>query len=118
MTNFQVEPAPAAQANPYLPGGGMKPLVCEQFQGINTSTSRPGVDVKQLYWCDGFMPIGPLFLRTMPGVGDPIHTETTTSISFFDFFNIGSTPYCVVIHTDGSIHVVNTTSLVETQIAP
>ena len=117
MAKFRIDPPAESQANPYVPTD-IRPLVCEQFMGINTSTSRPGVDDKQMFWCDGFMPIGPRFARTLPGVGAPIHTETTTSVSFFDFFNIGATPYMVVIHADGSIHVVNTTTLVETLIAP
>ena len=118
MTKFDEQPAPRAQENPYLPAGAIPPLICEDFMGINTSTSRPGVDPKQLYWCDGFMPLGPRFLRTIPGVGDALYTAVTTSISFFDFFNIGATPYSVVIGIDGSITVVNTTTLVSTEIAP
>lgn len=103
--------------SPYIPPGP-PPLVFEEFQGINTSTSRPGVDDKQAYWFDGFMPIGRRFLRTMYGVGTPIHFEDSASISFFGFINIGATPYCIVIHLDGSVHAVNTDTSAEAEIAP
>lgn len=103
--------------SPYLPPG-VQPLVFEEFQGINTSTSRPGVDDKQAFWLDGFMPIGRRFLRTMYGVGDPISFTDAAGISFFGFVNIGATPYCIVIHLDGSVHAVNTITRVSTEIAP
>lgn len=103
--------------NPYLPPGP-PPLVFEEFQGINTSTSRPGVADAQMYWCDGFIPIGRRFLRTLYGVGDPITFSDTAPISFFNFINIATTPYCIVIHTDGSVHAVNTQTYTQTEIAP
>jgi len=117
MTTFRVDQPAAEQGNPYVPPGPPEPLLFDQFQGINTSTTRAGVDDKQAYWLDGFMPIGPRFLRTLYDVGTPIHTETGQQIAFFNFGNIGSTPYCIVIHTDGSIHAVNTNTLAATQIA-
>ena len=117
MTKFQVEKPAEAPANPYLPTG-LEPLVFEEFMGINTSTSRYGVDPKQMAWCDGFMPIGPKLLRTLPGIGPSIHTEEGTGVSFFDFANINATPLCIVVHTDGSIHAVNTATLVAPEIAP
>ena len=116
-TPFKVSEQAGEQPNPYTPPGPTEPLLFDQFMGINTSTTRAGVDDKQAYWLDGFMPIGPRFLRTLYDVGTPIHTETNTSIAFFNFGNIGATPYCIVVHTDGSIHAVNTTTLAETQIA-
>ena len=103
--------------SPYLPPG-VQPLVFEEFQGINTSTSRPGVDDKQAFWLDGFMPIGRRFLRTMYGVGTPISFVDAAGISFFGFVNIGATPYCIVIHLDGSVHAVNTITRTSTEIAP
>lgn len=104
------------QRNPYLPPGP-EPLLMEEFAGINTSTTRPGVDEKQCAWIDGFMPIGPRYLRTLYGKGEPIHFEDNASISFFGFANIGSTPYCIVVHIDGSVHAINTQTAAATQIA-
>lgn len=102
--------------SPYLPSGP-PPLIMEEFQGINTSTTRPGVEDRQLWWCDGFMPIGRRFLRTMYGIGTPIHVQTTPKIAFFGFINIGATPYCISVHLDGSIHATNTATGADQQIA-
>jgi hypothetical protein len=88
----------------------------EGFQGMNTYTTRPGVDDKQCWWIDGFMPINERYLRTL--YGPTILTTFTVPISFFNFTNIGSTPYCIVVHTDGSIDAVNTTTAVVQHIAP
>ena len=117
MTKFDV-PAPASpEASPYLPKGPPEPLLFEEFEGIDTQTTRPGVDDKQMAWCDGFMPISRRKLRTLYGVGTPITFVDTPIVSFFAFANIGSTPYCLVVHVDGSIHAVNTITRVATQIA-
>jgi len=108
----------APKQSPYWPNEPADPFVFEQFEGMNTSTTRPGVDDKQGFWFDGFMPVGPRYLRTMWGVGDPISFTDSAPIAFFQFANIGATPYCIVVHTDGSIHAVNTDSFVQTEIAP
>lgn len=103
--------------SPYTPPGP-PPLIFEAFDGINTSTSRPGVTDKQAWWLDGFMPIGPRLLRTLPDIGEPIHLEESQQISFFGFINIGATPYCIVIHNDGSVHAVNQDTATDQVIAP
>lgn len=93
------------KGNPYLPPGPPA-LVMEGFQGINSFTTRPGVKDEQCWWIDGFMPINERYLRTLYG---PLGVVTfTNKISFFNFVNIGPTPYGIVIHTDGSIDAVNT----------
>lgn len=103
--------------NPYSPPGP-KPNVLEEFDGIDTSTSRAGVDDKKCWWIDGFMPIGRRLLRTMYGVGSTIYTAPAgTSIVFFDFANIGTTRICIVILSNGRIDQVNTSTLVVTQMA-
>lgn len=117
MTRFNVSPPRPEEANPYLPPGPPEPLVFEQFDGMNTQPTRPGVDDKQAYWLDGFMPIAPRNLRTLWGVGDPIEFSDSAAISFFAFANIGATPYCIVIHVDGSIHAVNTETYASSEIA-
>lgn len=109
--------APAGeQQSAYLPKGPPEPLIFEEFAGINTSTSRVGVDDKQMFWCDGFMPIGPKFLRTLYGLGAANYTGG--NIAFFDFANIGATPYMLVILSDGSIDAVNTDTSMSSTIAP
>ena len=114
---FRVAPPPTEQPNPFVPAQEAQNLIFEEFQGINTTTSRAGVDDKQAYWLDGFMPIGRRFLRAMYDVGDSIHFDDDVTISFFGFGNIGATPYCIVIHADGSVHAVNTDTQAETEIA-
>ena len=98
------------QGNPYTPAGPPDPLVFEDFEGINTATTRAGVEDKKAYWLDGFMPLGPKRnLRTMYGIGPALFTPTDGSrVVFFDFFNIGSTPYMLAVTSLGGIYAVNT----------
>lgn len=114
---FKISEPASPEGSPYLPPGPPEPLLFEEFDGINTQTTRPGVDDKQMAWCDGFMPIAKRKLRTMYGVGTPIIYAMPATISFFGFANIGATPYCIVIHADGSIDAVNTNTYVQRQIA-
>lgn len=110
-------PPQGLNPTPLTPAGPPEPQVFETFDGIDTQTSRPGVPDSKAWWIDGFMPIGPRFLRTMWDVGARIHFDDDAEVAFFEFANIGSDPYCIVIHVDGSIHAVNTISLSETLIA-
>src|ERR1700687_5029548 len=93
------------EGNPYLPNN-VPPLSMEQFQGINTYTTRPGVKDEQCWWIDGFMPINERFLRTM--YGPTLAFAGDIPISFIGFANIGATPYCIIMHKDGSVHALNT----------
>lgn len=93
------------QQNPYAYING--PLVCEQFEGINTSTSRAGVPAEQMRWCDGFMPLDKNHLRTLYDVGPTLYTAVGTTIVFFYFVNISSTPYAVVFLANGAVVAVN-----------
>ena len=96
---------------------GPTPLVCELFQGIDTTTTRSGVPDQQMYWCDGWMPIAPRKLRTLYGVGTPLYSNPA-GISCYFFYNLGSTPYCVVFLDDGSAVQVNVLNGAVTQIMP
>jgi len=117
MGRFQVQQPPAAQENPYFTPA-FQPLVFEQFNGINTNTTRPGVKDEQMWWCDGFMPLGPMFLRTLPGIGPALFTAPAgTTLVFFDFANISTTPYMIAFISDGSIYAINTVTAVATKIA-
>lgn len=106
---------PVQDENPYQPAQPA-PLVMEKFQGIQTSTSRPGVADEQCYWIDGFMPIGPNFLRTLYDVGDKLWTAPTT-MTMMQFCNIGSTQIMMAILGDGSIWQVLVATGVAQQIA-
>ena len=63
------------------------------------------------------MPIGKRFLRTMYGVGAALYTASTSPVAFFDFANISSTPYMIVVRNDGGIDAVNATTGVASNIA-
>ena len=107
------------QPTPYTPAGPADPLIFEAFEGINTATLRPGVDDKQAAWLDGFMPLGPgRNLRTMYGIAPALFMPSGNDrVVFFDFFNIGSTPYMLVVVNTGEIYAVNTNTGVSTSIA-
>lgn len=115
MSLKQPKPAVAEQETQYLPAGP-DPQVFEEFEGVYTTTSRPGVDDKQMWWCDGFMPIGRRFLRTMYGVGSILYTASKPIVCF-DFANITVTPYMIVVLNDGSIIAVNALTAVASTIA-
>ena len=116
MSKFDVKPPAQQEANPYLPAGPPEPLLFEEFEGMNTQTTRPGVDDKQMAWFDGFMPIARRKLRTLPDVGLPM-TFPVSTVSFFAFANIGATPYCISVMADGSIIATNTATFVGATIA-
>ena len=107
------------QPSQYLPAGPPDPLIFEAFEGINTATLRPGVDDKQAYWLDGWMPLGPgRNLRTMYGISAALYAAPAPlAVAFFDFGNIGSTPYMILVQSDGSIMAVNTNTSVASAIA-
>ncbi len=108
-------PIEPEKPNPYL-NTPIGPLVMEQFEGMDTYTTRPGVDDKQCWWIDGFLCLKERNLRTL--YGPTLALTSDGNISFFGFANIGSTPYCIIIHSDGGVHAMNTTTLTTTQIAP
>jgi hypothetical protein len=97
--------------NPYLPQG-THPIVFDTFVGINTDASRPGIKDEEMYWCDGFMPLGKNNLRTLPGVGPSIFNDTdpTSRVVWFNFGNIAATPYMIVLLSNGALLAVNTTT--------
>jgi hypothetical protein len=87
---------------------GPKPLISEEWQGINTATTRTGVDEKMLAWCEGFFPLEPGNLRCLPDrTPTPIFTTSSAAIVFMATGNIKATPYIFVFLADGSIQVVN-----------
>lgn len=89
----------------------------EEFQGLFTSTTRPGVKDEQCWIMDGYIPLGRMDARTLPGAGPVVWTPPSGTISFFDFANIAATPYSIVIVTDGSVYAVNTATGGASQIA-
>lgn len=112
-----------AQPSQYLPSGPPDPLMFEGFEGINTMTLRPGVDDKEAAWLSNFMPLGPKRnLRTMWGLSAPLSTVAelgypSATISFFEFVNIGTNPYCFLVLSNGALYVINTNTGVPKLIA-
>jgi hypothetical protein len=91
--------------------GDLAGLTFNQFAGVNTATTRPGVPDEMAYWLDGFMPLAPSNLRTLYGIGNAIYTATGgKTIVCFYFYNLGATPYAIVFLSDGSAIQVNTST--------
>lgn len=65
-------------------------LSFEQFQGVNTATTRPGVQDSQAYWLDGFMPLAPGNARTLWGIGSSIFSPPVGEISSVSIVSAGS----------------------------
>ena len=97
---------------------GLEELVFDKFKTLNTKPTPAGIADDEMAWCDGFMPLGPGNLRTLPDVGTPIYTASSNTVIWYWFGNIGQTPYCIVVLSDGSIVAVNTTTLSPISIAP
>ena len=112
----QQKPPAQIKPNPFVPPGP-EPLLFEAFQGIDTSTTRPGVPDNMAYWLDGFMPLDKRNLRTLYGAGTSI-LSSGVAIVWYGFGNIGSTPYMIAFLADGSVAAVNTSTLVSTVILP
>lgn len=94
-------------------------IAFEGFSGLNTDSSRPGIKDNEMWWSDGFMPVGDNKLRTMPDIGAAIFTaDEADGVSWFDFGNIGATPIMITVEVDGSIYRTDTETAVTSQIAP
>ena len=91
----------------------------EDFQGINTSALRVGVDDKQVYWSDGFFPGRDAQHAHAAGrwPGD-LHGHWRLTIVCFFFYNIGCVAYMVVFLSDGSAVQVDTAAFIITTILP
>ena len=91
-----------------LPGfpENFAPVVWERFTSLNTKPPRPAISPAEMFWCDGFMPIGDSHLRTLYGTGPAVFAGT--AVLWLGFGNIGDTPYGAVLQGDGSVQVFNT----------
>jgi hypothetical protein len=107
----------------FVPGvpTNFHPVYFQDFSGgVNTLVSRVAIQDKQLAWCDGFIPLGPDSLRTLPD-NDPTPLYTAPSnllIVWYSFQNIQDAVYCIVLHNDGSVVAVNVASLLVTPLLP
>lgn len=112
-------PTPGFPSNPVIPK-------FEGFDGLNTKPLRPGIEDTQMYWCDGWMPLGKKNLRTLYDVGDALFTAAgALTILNMGFGNAGHShedahtpdPICVVVLSDGSIIEVDVDTGTEVTIA-
>lgn len=104
-----------SRQSPYLPPGP-QPTQFDQFKGCNNNTTRAGVPDEQMWWCDGFIPLDARNLRTLYGIGDVTYTAVGTTVVFYEFANIGATPYMIVVLANGSVVAVDTDTLTPTTI--
>ena len=93
------------------------PLIFEGFSGLNTKPVRNDIKDDECYILDGFMPLGASNIRAIPDVGTALYTASgsLTIISFY-FANLGGTPVCMVLLSDGSMVQVNTSTAVVTSV--
>lgn len=111
------EPA-GEEAGPYA-HPGPPPIIWQDFSaGLNTNATRPFIKDEELFWTSGYFPLGPGFLRSIPGIGPAIFSVVGVQIVFIDFFNISTTPYMFAITSDGAMWAVNTTTNAVMGIAP
>lgn len=98
-------------------------VVWEGFSGLNTQPSRYGIGDQECFIMDGFFPSGNSNARVIPDNGPPVYftdgdpNTNGSPIVFFDFGNIGSTPYALVFFVNGGIVSVNTTTGMSNPIA-
>lgn len=106
---------PEPQGSPWQPAGSPDPLVCEDFQGLDTGSSRYGVSPEKCYWIDGWLRIGRSRLRTLPGLGSAIYTAPAGKyIALYFFANLSGNPICVIFLSDGSVIQLRTDTLATT----
>lgn len=92
-----------------VPGipSNFRPLPFEVFETLNTKSPRPAIGDAEMAICDGWMPVGPNNLRTLPGTGSVSFTSTV-SISWIGFGNIAANPWGLALRSNGSLLAFNT----------
>ena len=86
-------------------GSSWKPLAFEGFSGLNTEAARPAIKDDEMAWCDGFMPVGPSTLRTIPGHGPAVFTAIGgPTVVCFGFGQILAQPMMATVLSDGSVY--------------
>jgi hypothetical protein len=94
-------------------------VVFEGFTGLNTLSPRAAIKDNECAWLDGYMPVGPNFIRIIPDVGPSLFTAPSgLTVVFYAFGNIKSTPIMVVFLSDGSLVQVNTNTGAVTPMGP
>lgn len=98
--------ANAAEQGP-IPAG-MRPIVFDQFETMNSLAARPSIEDGHCSWMDGFMPVAKSTARTMPGVGAPIFgSPSGVQVVFVAFASVYDVSYCLAFLATGDIWAVN-----------
>lgn len=93
------------------------PIIFEGFAGLNTKPLRPAIEDQEMYWCDGWFPIGKSNLRTLYGIGSALYTATgTNTIVCFAFGNFSDVANAYILLSNGSVQQVNVLTKVVTQV--
>ena len=84
--------------------------VIQNWGGLNTKASRPGIGDEEFAWVMNFMPIGDQNMRTLYAEGSALYTVPNplqTNIIFTYAYNIGDISYQAVFLDDGTAYQVN-----------
>ena len=101
-------PARPQQEAPAQGGGAL--VVFEGFDGLNTQPTRYGIEDRQAFVMDGFFPAGNDNARVIPDNGPAIGSFAGVVV-YYNFGNIGATPYGIIFTADGAIWSLNTDTL-------
>lgn len=71
---------------PRLPGlpENAQLFSCNQFEGLNTKLTRPGIRDGELSWCDNLMPLGPYTLVSLPDAGPAIFAANRWNVDLLE----------------------------------
>ncbi|MBU6232202.1 hypothetical protein KGP36_06165 [Patescibacteria group bacterium] len=80
-------------------------IIFDGFEGLNTKSSRPAIQDREISWCDNFMPIGKSNLRTIPDAGAAIYTASggRTIVHCSVFTPQSGITYILIFLSDGAI---------------
>lgn len=83
--------------------------VIQNWGGLNTKASRPGIGNEEFAWVMNFMPVGDQNMRVMYAEGDALYSvpNPLQDTIIFEFaYNIGNTSYQAVFLDDGTAYQV------------
>lgn len=94
-----------------------RPLPFEGYETLNVKSPRAAIADNELAWCDGWMPLAPDNVRTLPDVGPDEYTAPAgLSVVWIGFGNIADQQYGLVLLSDGSAQVFQTATGVVTDL--
>ena len=102
------------------PPEDFNPILFQDYSGgVNTLVGRTAIHDNQTAWCDGWYPLAPDCLRTMPDIGPALYTAPTgLTIVWFGWENIFTYFFCIVLLSDGSVVAIRKDTGVVTPLLP